>query len=118
MSAAIQNLLDQAGSFPGLLAAGVFTNHRGVAARIQDPTMTEADLGKIWKHLSEATEVTQHHRIPPIQMRWIFERVLVDCVKRTDGLQLSLIFARSAAPQLNQEAIESLFNEFRNLPDK
>jgi hypothetical protein len=116
MSAAIQNLFDQAARFPGLLASGVLSGKRHIATRCHDPEMEEAELDKVWKHLSEAIEVAQHHRMPLTQMRWIFERVLLYGAKRADGLQLGLLFARAAAPELNQESLDPLFEEFRNLP--
>jgi hypothetical protein len=118
MSAAIQNLLDQAGHLPGLLAAGVFAGNQSVASRAQEPSMTEAELGKVWRYLSEAMDVSHHHRMPATQMRWIFERVLVYCVKRIDGLQLGLILRRESTAQPGQEQLEALFNEFRKLRDK
>jgi hypothetical protein len=117
MSAAIQNLLDQAVHFPGLLAAGVFAENQRLVSRTLDAAMTEAELGKVWRHLSDAMDVSQHHRMPAAQMRWIFERVLVYCMRRNDGLLLGLIFSREAALQLSQEGLETLFNEFRKLRD-
>lgn len=117
MSAAIQNLLDQASSLPGLVAAGVFADDNQVVSRALNPAMREPELHKVWQHLSDAMEVTHHHRMPPTQMRWIFERVLVYCVKRNDGLQLGLIFGRESAPQMNQELLESVIDEFRKLHD-
>ncbi len=117
MSAPIQNLLDQVRRLPGLRAAGVFADGRPSLSRVLDQTITVADLEKAWRHLTDALEVSQHHRIPAAQMRWIFERVLVYCVRRSDGLVLGLIFGREPAAPPSQDAMESLFNEFRNLRD-
>jgi len=117
MSAAIHNLLDQAKGFPGLLAAGVFAEGQHMVSKVVDPTIAESELDKIWKHLSDAMEVSQHHRMPATQMRWIYERVLVYCLRGSNGLRLGLIFSREAAPQLNQELFETLFNDFMTLRD-
>ena len=117
MSAALQNLLDQTKDLPGLLAAGVFADKQDPISRVQNPLVAEAELGKVWRYLSDAMDVTQHHRMPATQMRWIFEKVLVYSTKRADGRQMGLVFSREAAPQLNPERIEHLFDQFRTLRD-
>lgn len=114
MSAPLQNLLDRTMRLKGLRGAGVMANDQ-ILTRTLDPGLSEAELGKVWRQLSEAVDVSQHHRIAARQMRWIFENVLVYGVKRNDGMLLGLVFGRASASEIQQEMLDALFEDFRRL---
>jgi hypothetical protein len=117
MSIVWNNLLDQAARLGEVRAAAVLTPNRQVLSRSQSPELTEAALAAVWRHLADAAEVSAHHRLPPQQMRWIFERVLVYCLRRADGLMLGLIVGREPGGRFNAAAAEQVFEEFRKLRD-
>jgi hypothetical protein len=110
-------LLDAALLLGDVRAAAVLAPNRGALARVNDAALTEALLAPVWRHVSDAAEVSAHHRLPPQQMRWIFERVLVYCHRRADGLMLALVVGRAPGGRFDAAAAERLFEEFRKSRD-
>jgi len=117
MSAASNNLLDAALQVGDVLAAGVIGANRQTLTRSQSADLSEAELAAVWRHLADAMDVSAHHRLAAQQMRWIFERVLVYCVRRADGLLLALIVGRGSGGSFDAAAAEQLFEDFRRARD-
>lgn len=117
MSAVANNLLDGAMRLGGVLAAAVIGVNRQVLTRSHSPALSEPELAPVWRHLADAMDVGAHHRLAAQQMRWIFERVLVYCVRRADGLLLALIVGRGSGGTFDAAAAELLFEEFRRARD-
>ncbi|HAV63421.1 MAG TPA: hypothetical protein DCY13_13775 [Verrucomicrobiales bacterium] len=117
MSAAWNNLLDEAMQLGDVAAAGVFGCRRPPISRTESPDTSETDLALVWRNLDSTMDVSTHHRLPATQMRWIFELVLVYCIRRPDGMQLGLIVKRASPAGFDVDAAERLFEEFRNLKD-
>lgn len=115
MSAAWNNLLDAAATIAGVRAAAVVSPQRRAITRVNEG-LDENLLAAVWRHVSDATDVSLHHRLSPQQMRWIFADVLVYCIRRADGWLLALIVSRGARGDLDPAA-SRLFEEFRMTRD-
>lgn len=117
MSAAGNNLLDEALQLGDVLAAAVFGGNRAPLVRVNGRQASIADLAPVWRHLGDAMDVSAHHRLPAVQMRWIFEQVLVYCIRRSDGVLLGVLVSRTQAGKFDAEAAGRLFEEFRSRQD-
>jgi hypothetical protein len=117
MSIAWNNLLDDALLVGDVRAAAVLAQNRTALSRSNVAEWNEHLLAPVWRQLIDAAEVSAHHRLAPQQMRWIFERVLVYCLRRTDGLMLALIVGREPGGRFDPAAAERLFEEFRKTRD-
>ena len=117
MSIVWNNLLDDALLLGDVRAAAVLAPNRTTLSRSNAVELTEVSLAAVWRHLIDAAEVSAHHRLAPQQMRWIFEHVLVYCLRRADGLMLALIVGRAPGGRFDPAAAEQLFEEFRKTRD-
>lgn len=117
MSVLWNNLLADARRLRGVKAAAVLAPGRGTLAEIDGSNYSPALLAVVWRHVSDTVEVSAHHRLPPHEMRWIFEQVLVYCHRRADGLMLVLIVGREPDVQFDPAAAGRLVEEFRSSRD-
>lgn len=117
MSVLWNNLIADVRRLRGVKAAAVLAPSRRTLVESHDGGFSEALLAPVWRHVGDAAEVSAHHRLPPQEMRWIFEHVLVYCHRRADGLMLALIVGREPEAQFDVAAAGRLVEEFRKTRD-
>ena len=115
MSAAHNNLLDAALAVAGVQAAAIIELNRHALARSNVAELSETELAPVWRHVADTMEVSAHHRLSALQMRWIFDGALVYCLRRGDGRLLAVIATRESDRPFDTQAAEQLFDEFRQL---
>ena len=81
-------------------------------------TNADAELASVWRHVADTMEVSAHHRLSALQMRWIFERALVYCLRRADGRMLAVVVSRESDHPFDSPAAEQLFDDFRRMRDR
>ncbi|MBI1177410.1 hypothetical protein GC207_08215 [bacterium] len=117
MSVVLRKLLDEAAQLRGVWAAGLVHGDRTVDTSMGHAPHDLTNISSVWRYLADTAEVSTHHRMPPQEMRWIFENVLVYCLRRSDGKMLALIIGRSTGDGFDSAAAERLFEEFKNTRD-
>lgn len=117
MSMILRKLLDEAARLGGVWAAGLLHADRTVETSMGSTRLDESIIAPVWRQVADTMEVSAHHRLPPQEMRWIFEHVLVYCLRRSDGKMLALIMGRGAGDGFDPDAAERLFEEFKNTRD-
>ena len=117
MSVSRQNWLQDALQLTGVQAAALLAPDRAPLSASNTTAWTEALLAPVWRHVADTVRVSAHHRLPAQEMRWIFERVLVYCQRRTDGMMFAIVVERDPDHPFDAAAAEQLFEEFRNARD-
>ena len=71
-------------------------------------------LAAAWPCVADAFDAFA--RVPFLagQLRWIYERAQLYCVRRADGASLGLVLAKEAVA-VDLIAVERLFEEFKSL---
>jgi hypothetical protein len=117
MNISRQNWLGEALELRGVRAAGLFGAKRAAVSASNDSDLTESSLATVWRHLADTMDVGAHHRLPAQEMRWIFEKVLLYCQRRADGMMLALVVGRDTVNPFDAAAAERLFEAFKNTRD-
>jgi len=117
MSGRLHILFDQALELSGVKAAGLVGPNRPGEVATRSAGIDEVALSPVWRHFADTLEVGAHYRMPAQEMRWIFEHVLVYCLRRADGVMLALIVGREPGAGFDDAAAERLFEDFRKTRD-
>lgn len=97
---------------PWLLAAAVTVPGRSPEVKIFDAGFSREELEHALRSLTDAVDVAGLHRMPPRQMRWIYDRALVYSVKRSDGAVLNLFVDRQPPSAPAPGEIETMIDQF------
>lgn len=118
MSVIFRNVLEAAARLQGVWAAGLLQGDRSVEAAMGSASRLDGvALNLVWRQLADALDVSVLHRLPAQEMRWIFEHVLVYCLRRSDGKTLALIIGRGSQDGFDDAKAGHLFEDFKNLRD-
>ena len=111
---AIQDWLGQHSRTRGLLASSVLHPSGKV---VTPPISSESawqNLAALWRGVVEVFEWSSQQQSPARQLRWVFERAQLYCVKRPDDLALAVLVTKN--PQILDAALlEQMFAEFETL---
>jgi len=71
-------------------------------------------LAQAWRVVSDTFEVLRAQRFPPTRLSWVYERAVLHCVQRTDGVMLG-VFSRRKTSEVDGEGLNRFLNEFQGL---
>jgi hypothetical protein len=95
----------------GLLASGILHPSGQVVTLPMSTESAWQNLAVLWRGAGEVFEWSEQQRWAARQLRWVFERAQLYCVKRTDDLALALLLTKN--PQiLDAPALERMVAEF------
>jgi hypothetical protein len=98
----------------GLLASGILHPSGQVVALPASAESAWQNLAVLWRGAGEVFEWSGQQQWTVRQLRWVFERAQLYCVKRADDLALALLLTKN--PQILDGAVlEQMFAEFAAL---
>ena len=114
MKELLQQWVGQRAQLPGVLACGVrfpdktsFTQSWAADFRVQN-------LDRAWRCAGEAFQVLKIYFFPNEYVRWVYEKAVLHCARRDDGICLGIFTAKDTqAP--DPAAVQRLLVEFRAL---
>lgn len=115
MTGSFVNWFESMGRPRGLLAISVTVPGRSPEVKIHQAEFSPEELEHALRSLADAVDVAGLHRMPPRQMRWIYDRALVYSVKRSDGAVLNLFVGREPASTPPPGEIETMIDQFHTL---
>jgi DNA-binding response OmpR family regulator len=98
----------------GLLACGVALPDQKVLTQSFTKDIALAALNNAWPCLADTFDAATRFQFPAWQLRWIYERAQIYCVRRTDGTSLGLLLQKPPVA-VDLAAVEKLFTEFHSL---
>ena len=98
----------------GLLAFGVTLADRKTLHQCFAPDFSMTALAAAWPCVADTFDAAARAPFAAWQLRWIYERAQLYCVRRSDGASLGLVLAKDAVAG-DLAAVERLFEEFKSL---
>jgi hypothetical protein len=99
---------------PGVLAYGVRFPDKSSLNESYSVEFPLLAMENAWRCVADTYQVLTLHRLPVARMNWVYERSLLTCVRRNDGLILGLFLtARERSRDTN--SLERLVAEFQAL---
>lgn len=107
--------LDQYSGTRGLLASGILHPSGKVVTPPISMESAWQNLSVLWRGTVEVFEWSREQQRAACQLRWVFERAQLYCLKRPDELALAVLVTKN--PQiLDAPVIERMFAGFAALP--
>lgn len=110
----VQAWLAQQAPVRGVLAIGVTLADRKVLTQAFAADIGLTALNTAWPSLADTFEAAARLQFSVWQLRWIYERAQLYCVRRADGASLGLILEKTPAT-VDEAAVERCFAEFQTL---
>jgi hypothetical protein len=114
MKELLKQWVGQHAQLPGVLACGVrfpdktsFTQSWAADFRVQS-------LERAWRSSGEAFQVLKIYFFPTDYVRWVYEKAVLHCARRDDGICLG-IFTAKGEQSPDPAAVQRLLVEFRAL---
>jgi len=98
----------------GVLACGVRFPDKTTLTQSWSPEFTASSLDNAWRCASDAFQVLKVNFFPNERVRWIYEKALLHCARREDGICLGIFTAKERGA-VDVAEIERLIAEFRAL---
>ena len=106
--------LSRRARLPGVLACGVRFPDKTTLTQSWSPEFTAPSLDNAWRCASDAFQVLKVNFFPNERVRWIYEKALLHCARREDGICLGIFTAKERGA-VDVAEIERLIAEFRAL---
>lgn len=114
MKEAVRSWMAHNPRVPGLLAYGVRFPDKSSLSESYSPDFPLEAMENAWRCIADTYQVLTLHRLPVARMNWVYERSLLTCVRRNDGIILGLFLAaRERSRDTNN--LERLVAEFQSL---
>ena len=98
----------------GVLACGGVQSGKNTFNQPCSPDFSPAVLDGVWRCVDDMFETAHRHHFPAWQLRWIYERAQLHCVRRADGAFLGVFLDKN--PQaVDLAGVKNLFNGFKSL---
>ncbi|HYV31686.1 MAG TPA: hypothetical protein VEO53_11350 [Candidatus Binatia bacterium] len=97
-----------------VLACGVRFPDKTSVTQSWSPEFTEPSLDDTWRCASDALQVLRVNFFPNERIRWVYEKALLHCARREDGICLGIFTAKDLGA-VDAAEIERLIAEFRAL---
>ena len=95
----------------GVLASGVRFPDKTSLTQSWSPEFTARSLDNAWRCGSEAFQVLRVNFFPNERIRWVYEKALLHCTRREDGICLGIFTAKDRAT-VDAAEIEQVMSEF------
>ena len=114
MNEFLSQWLNQRARLPGVLACGVRFPDKTSLTQSWSPDFTTRSLDNAWRCASDAFQVLRVNFFPDERVRWVYEKALLLCARREDGICLGIFTAKDPGA-VDAAEIERLLAEFRAL---
>ena len=114
MKEAVRSWMAQNARVPGVLAYGVRFPDKSSLNESYSPEFPLVAMENAWRCVADTYQVLTLHRLPVARMNWMYERSLLTCVRRNDGIILGL-FLTSRERNRDTCNLERLVAEFQSL---
>jgi len=111
MKESLGQWLSQRTRLRGVLACGVRFPDKTSLTQSWSPEFTESSLENAWRCASDAFQVLRGNSFPNERVRWIYEKAILYCARREDGICLG-IFTTKDKGTVDAAEIEQLIAEF------
>ena len=111
MNEFLSQWLNQRARLPGVLACGVRFPDKTSLTQSWSPDFTARSLEHAWRCASDAFQVLRVNFFPDQRVRWVYEKALLLCTRREDGICLGIFTAQDGAG-VDPAEIERLLVEF------
>jgi hypothetical protein len=98
----------------GVLACGVRFPDKTSLTQSWSPEFAEPSLDNAWRCASDAFQVLKVNFLPNERVLWVYEKALLHCARREDGICLGIFTAKDLVA-VDSAEIERLIAEFRAL---
>ncbi len=112
MNEFLSQWLHQRARLPGVLACGVRFPDKTSLTQSWSPEFSAPSLNNAWRCASDAFQVLRVNFFPDERVRWVYERALLLCTRREDGICLGIFTAKDPGA-VDAAEIERLIAEFR-----
>ena len=113
MKEQLQQWLSERADVPGIQACGLRFSDHTTCTQIREPSFSPDALENAWRTVADTFHVLKHHRLPAVNLRWVFEHALLYCLTRPDGICL-MVFTTRKAQELDAASLEAMFEAFQN----
>ena len=114
MKPLVERWLKEAPHIAGVLALGVQFADKSCASRSWTDALAVDGLDAAWRCVADVFPVLKLNRLPAARLRWIYERALLYCERREDGLWLGVLTARDSQG-VDMEGLARLLEGFHRL---
>jgi len=98
----------------GVLACGVRFPDKTSLTQSWSPEFTAPSLENAWRCAGDAFQVLKVNFFPNERVLWVYEKALLHCARRADGICLGIFTARDRGA-VDDAEIDRLISEFRAL---
>jgi hypothetical protein len=95
----------------GVLACGIRFPDKTSLSQSWSPEFAASSLDNAWRCAGDAFQVLKVNFFPNERARWVYERALLHCARRDDGIWLG-IFTEKDQAAIDAAEIEQLIAEF------
>lgn len=113
MKEELHQWLSERAGVPGIQACGLRFSDHTTYTQIRESNFPSDALENAWRTVADTFHVFKHHRLPAVNLRWVFEHALLYCLTRPDGTCL-MIFTTRKPQELDAAGLEAMFLEFQN----
>ena len=114
MKESLSQWLSRRARLRGVLACGVRFPDKTSLTQSWSPDFTTRSLDNAWRCASDAFQVLRVNFFPDERVRWVYEKALLLCARREDGICLGIFTAKDPGA-VDAAEIERLLAEFRAL---
>jgi hypothetical protein len=98
---------------PGIMACAVRYPDKSTYTRVYSSEISEETTENALRCVSDTFQTLKNQKFPAQRLRWVFEKSLLHCVARSDGVCLGIFTSKD--PQVPApEKLEKLIVEFQN----
>ena len=114
MKQSLSQWLSRRTQLRGVLACGLRFPDKTSLTQSWSPDFTTRSLDNAWRCASDAFQVLRVNFFPDERVRWVYEKALLLCARREDGICLGIFTAKDPGA-VDAAEIERLLAEFRAL---
>jgi len=98
----------------GTLLRGVRFPDQTLVSDAAEQHLPVGALEQAWRVVADTCQVFRAQHFPPSRLSWVYDRSVLHCAQRPDGVMLGVLMARkNADPDL--DGLHRLLTEFQNL---
>lgn len=114
MKERLNQWLAERASVTGVQACGLRHADHSTFTQSRSTDFAPEALENGWRCVADTFQVLRHHRLPAVNLRWVFENSLLYCLTRPDGACL-MVFTTRKAQDLDAAGLQAMFSEFQEL---
>lgn len=98
----------------GTLLRGVRFPDQTLVSDAAEQHLPAGALEQAWRVVADTCQVLSAQHFPPNRLSWVYDRSVLHCLQRPDGLMLGVLMARKIA-DADLDGLNRLFAEFQGL---